>query len=108
MNPVSKTFPGLLFASRISGSLITKLSELCVIVAPTTFKFPVILTSPEIVPPLELYFVLAVENAPLAYEPALVALIDAVLATPKAPLAYEPALVALVDAVLATPNAALA
>ena len=66
MNPVSRRFPGLLFANNIRGSLTTKLSDEWVTVLPVIFRLPVILTSPEIVPPLELYFVLAVLNAELA------------------------------------------
>jgi hypothetical protein len=108
MNPKSKRLPGLLLANSIRGSLITKLFEECVTVLPVTFKLPVIFTSPDIVPPLELYLVLAVMNAELAYTPdvtalwsAVAALVVAVFDCEYAELAYELAETALVVAVFA-------
>ena len=60
---MSSKLPGLLFANRIIGSLTTKSFAECVTVFPVILRLPVINTSPEIVPPVELYFVFDDVNA---------------------------------------------
>ena len=64
-----------------------KLLAETVVVAPVIVKLPVIVTSPEIAPPEDEYFVLANVYAELAYEPAERAFVADVLAAKNAPLA---------------------
>ena len=54
-------------------SSIDKVLTLTVTVVPSTLRLPEITTSPEIVPPDELYLLLAASKAPLAYEPEVTA-----------------------------------
>jgi len=77
-------------------------------VVPSTVKLPVIVTSPETVPPEELNLLLAAAKAPFAYDPALTAFWSAVLAAAKAALAYVPEVTALWSAVLAAVKEPLA
>ena len=63
---MSSKFPGLLFANRTIGSFTTKSWDACVTVFPVITKLPEITRSPDIVPPVEFSFVLAVLKAPLA------------------------------------------
>jgi hypothetical protein len=56
---MSNMFPVLLFAYRTIGSLTISSLELYLVTLPVTAKLPVILTSPEIVPPAEANLVFA-------------------------------------------------
>ena len=60
----------MFLASCINESSTDNVDTLTTTVLPSTVKFPVIVTSPEIVPPVELNFVLAASKAPFAYDPA--------------------------------------
>jgi hypothetical protein len=71
----------------MSGSSITKVATLIVVALPIIVKLPVIVKSPLTVPPEVDSLVFEDAKAPLAYDPALVALVFAVLAVSKAALA---------------------
>jgi len=75
-------------------SCMLKLFAETVVTLPEITKLPVTVTSPEIVPPVELNLVLAVLNAAAAFSAV-------VLANVYAEFAYEPADSAFVAAVLA-------
>ena len=64
----------------MNGSFMTRLFAVNVVTLPATNKFPVMLTSPEIVPPLAENLVLAKAKAALAWACARFALTKAALA----------------------------